>query len=80
MRLRTSLREGDGVKIPSGGFKIGFARIVSVKSKSISELTDGDARKDVFEKQARAFEGTTASLRAAKKCTSWDLKPLTGKI
>lgn len=48
IRLRTNLKEGDEVEIFSGGFKIGVARIVSVRSKSISELTDEDARKDGF--------------------------------
>ncbi|RLE49316.1 MAG: hypothetical protein DRJ31_05380 [Candidatus Methanomethylicota archaeon] len=48
IRLKTNLRKGDEVEILSGGFKVGIARIVSVESKLVCELTDEDARRDGF--------------------------------
>jgi len=48
IRLKTSLKEGDEVEILSGGFKVGIAKVTSVESKLINELTDDDAKRDGF--------------------------------
>lgn len=49
IRLSTSLKEGDEVKIVAGGEILGTARITKVEEKTLEELTDEDAKKDGFE-------------------------------
>ncbi len=49
VRLNTSLKEGDVVEIIAGMVKIGTARVESVEEKTISQLTDEDAKRDGFE-------------------------------
>lgn len=49
IRLNTSLKKGDVVDIVAGMVKIGTARVESVEEKSVSQLTDEDARRDGFE-------------------------------
>ncbi|MHC1601322.1 MAG: ASCH domain-containing protein [Candidatus Nezhaarchaeales archaeon] len=49
IRLSTSLKEGDEVKIVAGGEVLGTAKITKVERKTLEELTDEDAKKDGFE-------------------------------
>ena len=48
IRLSTSLKEGDEVKIIAGGEVLGIAKITKVERKALEELTDEDAQKDGF--------------------------------
>lgn len=49
IRKRTNLRDGDEVYIHCGGKIIGKGRIISVRKKKISELTEEEAKLDGFE-------------------------------
>ena len=53
IRLSTSLKEGDRVKVVAGGEVLGVARITKVERKTIDELTDEDAKRDGFENVAQ---------------------------
>lgn len=48
IRLSSSLKEGDRVRVVVGGKFLGIARITRVERKVIEELTDEDAKKDGF--------------------------------
>lgn len=53
IRLSTSLKKGDRVKVVAGGEVLGVARITKVERKTIDELTDEDAKRDGFENVAQ---------------------------
>jgi len=53
IRLSTSLKEGDRVKVVAGGEVLGVAKITKVERKTIDELTDEDAKRDGFENVAQ---------------------------
>jgi len=48
IRLSTKLKPGDTVKIFAGEESLGKARIISIKRKRMSELTERDAERDGF--------------------------------
>ncbi|MDH5816092.1 MAG: ASCH domain-containing protein [Candidatus Nezhaarchaeota archaeon] len=56
IRLSSSLKEGDRVKVVVGGEILGIARITKVERKALEELTDEDAKKDGFESLAQLIK------------------------
>lgn len=56
IRLSSSLKEGDRVKVIVGGEVLGVARITKVEKKIIEELTDEDAKRDGFENLAQLIK------------------------
>jgi hypothetical protein len=48
VRLNTNLKKGDIVDIISGIIKIGTAKVELIEEKTVSQLTDEDAKKDGF--------------------------------
>ncbi|MEM0233197.1 MAG: ASCH domain-containing protein [Candidatus Nezhaarchaeales archaeon] len=56
IRLSTSLKEGDRVKVIVGGKILGVARITKIERKIIEELTEEDAKNDGFESLAQLIK------------------------
>ena len=48
IRRSTNLRPGDIVELIAGGESCGYAKVLSVKKKKVSELSDEDAVRDGF--------------------------------
>ncbi|AFK22237.1 ASCH domain-containing protein [Pyrococcus sp. ST04] len=53
---KINLRPGEEVLIHAGGYVLGKARITRVETKTVSELTDEDARKDGFRNRDELIE------------------------
>ncbi|MEM0217417.1 MAG: ASCH domain-containing protein [Candidatus Nezhaarchaeales archaeon] len=56
IRLSTSLKEGDRVKVVVGGKVLGVARITKIERKIVEELTEEDAKNDGFESLAQLIK------------------------
>lgn len=70
VRLRTNLKVGEKVQIIAGGEKLGTAKILKIRRKEISKLTDEDAEKDGFKSKLELLKALKKHYGKLPKDTS----------